>query len=451
MTNVNTLRDQLDGRVLLPGDDDFDPARTGFQLLDPHRPDAVVAAAGAGDVATAVRFAAEYGQPLAVQATGHGRNAALPGGILLATGAMNTVQVDPNARTATVPAGATWRQVIEATAPYGLAPLSGSFPNLGAVSYTLGGGIGLLSRRYGFAADHVESLDLVTPDGRERRVDADHDPDLYWGLRGGGGNLGVVTRMRIRLLPVTSVHGGSLTFDADRDPQVPAGWWRWTRDLPDEMTSAISMLRYPDLPMFPPDLRGRRVIKVQLCWCGPAEQGRRLVEPLRRLGDCIADSVRELPYTESGSIFAEPEQAHPYRSTVVLLPDLDEAGLSAVHAAAGAAELMCIVNIRHLGGALARPPRQPNAVGHRDAGYLVSVLSPVAEEDRAAVTGTHRAVLGAWHSASLGQQLSFRFGPLAPDEIRTGYDPDTYRRLTALRATVDPDGLLRPNHPVPAG
>lgn len=448
MIDVTTLRDEAHGQVLLPGDDGFDAACGGFQLLDPHRPDAVLAAADDHDVQAAVGYAAEHDLPLAVQATGHGRNAGLAGGLLLSTGALTEVRVDPDARTAWVSAGATWRQVIDATAPYGLAPLSGSFPALGAVSYTLGGGIGLLSRRYGFAADHVRQLDVVTPDGRLRHVTADTEPDLYWGLRGGGGNLGVVTGMRIGLLPVDRVHGGSLAFDVDKNPDVLAGWWRWTRTLPDEMTSAVGMLGYPDLPMFPAGLRGRNIAKLQLCWCGPAEAGERLIAPLRELGECVQDTVGELPYTESGSIFAEPERPHPYRSSPVLVPDLDADRLDALRRDATTAPVMCVVGIRHLGGAMARPPQVPNAVGHRDAEYLVTVLSPV-DSDPEAVTAVHRRLMAPWQPDAVGRPLNFSFGPLAPEQLRAGFEDGDGRRLAELRARFDPRQLLRPNHPVP--
>lgn len=289
MNKVSTLRDDIDGPVLVPGDEDFDAARTGFQLLDQHRPDVVVRARRAGDVRAAVRFAADRRLPLAVQATGHGRAAALADGVL----------------------------------------------------------------------------------------------------------------------------------------------------------------PYPDQPMFPEPLRGRHVVRLQLCWAGPPEAGQRLVAPLRRLGTCLQDTLRELPYRESGSVFAEPDRPHPYRSSVVLLPDLDEDGLDTLRRAAGTAPLMCVVGIRHLGGAMARPPRQPNAVGHRDAGYLVSVLSPVDGDQLAQVAATHQTLLGSWPSRSLGRSLNFSFGPLTADQVRDGFDPAASQRLADLRATLDPGRLLHPNHPVP--
>ena len=451
---MNEMAQQLDtlvqGRVLGPGSDAYDEERTGFQLLDPHRPGAVVVAAGAGDVRAAVAFAAERGEPLAVQATGHGL-ARPTGGVLVSTRRMNGVRVDPGARTAWVEAGATWRDVITAAAPHGLAPLSGSFPGVGAVSYTLGGGVGLMARRYGFAADHVRRVDLVTPaDARLRTVTADSDPELFWALRGGGGNLGAVTGMEIGLVPVDRIFGGGLFFDTAQVPGVLDAWRRWTAGVPEEMSSAVSMLPYPDLPVLPEPLRGRHVAQIQIAYLGPEEEGRRLVEPLRSLGPLLRDTLRVLPYTESGQVFDEPDRPHAYRSQALLLRDLEAGALDDLMKAAGpAAPVMCVVGLRHLGGALSRAPRVPAAVGHRDAAYSVMVLSPVEPGQEEAVRRVHDEALAPLGSLSLGRSLNFSYGPLEEEQVRSAFAPADYERLTQLRARHDPGGLLRPNHVIP--
>ncbi|GAB2889119.1 FAD-binding oxidoreductase [Streptomyces mayteni] len=449
-TTPHPLAAQLQGAVHLPGSEVYDDACAGFQLLAPHRPSAVVAAAGAADVRAAVGFAAERRLPLAVQASGHGRAAPVTGGVLISTGRLVGVRVDPAARTAWVEAGATWRHVLDAAAPHGLAPLSGSFPGVGAVSYTLGGGVGLLARRYGFAADHVRRVDLVTPDGRPRRVTPDEEPELFWAVRGGGGTFGVVTGLEIDLVPVARIYGGSLAFDVTRVPDVLDAWRRWTATVPEETTSAVTMLPYPDLPMLPEPLRGRHVAAIQLCHLGPAEEGAELVAPLRALGEPLRDTLRELPYAESGAVFDEPDQPHPYRSRNLLVSDLDPAALAGLPSTAGpGAPAMTVVGLRHLGGALARPPRVANAVGHRDAGYAVSVLSMVAPGEEPAVRAHHDATLAPFADRAVGRSLNFGFGPLEPDEIRAAFAPADLERLGRLRAEHDPHGLLRPNHPIP--
>lgn len=406
---MNDLATQLTarvrGRVLLPGTDGYDDERSGFQRLDPHRPAVVVAAACAEDVRAAVEAAAAHRRPLAVQAAGHGL-AAPTGGVLVSTRRMCAVRVDPRARTAWVAAGATWRHVIEAAAPHGLAPLSGSFPDVGAVPYTLGGG---------------------------------------------GGNFGVVTGMEIGLVPVSRIYGGSLFFDVARVPDVLDGWRRWTADLPEELTSGVTALTYPDLPVLPEPLRGRQVAQVQIAFLGSAREGRRLVEPLRSLGPVLRDTLRDLPYTESGTVFDEPDRPHAYRSQNLLVRGLAPRALAGLaEAAAPSSPVLTVVGLRHLGGALARAPRTAGAVGHRDAAYSVTVLSPVGEGERETVREVHRAALAPLADAAVGRSLNFSFGPLDQDGVRSAFAPADYERLTRLRARYDPHGLLHANHRVPA-
>ena len=447
---VQQLTARVRGRVYPSGADGYDEARAGFQLLDPHRPSVVVAATCAEDVRAAVEAAAAHRCPLAVQARGHGRTAPAEG-VLVSTRRMSAVRVDPQARTAWVEPGAAWRDVVEAAAPHGLAPLSGSFPGVGAVPYTLGGGVGLLARRYGFACDHVRRFDLVTPDARLYQVAAESEPDLFWALRGGGGNFGVVTGMEIDLVPVSRIYGGHLLFDAAQAPDLLDGWHRWTAGLPEEMTSAVTALTYPDLPVLPEALRGRRVAQVQIAYLGSEQEGRRLVEPLRALGPVLRDTLRDLPYTESGTVFAEPEEPHAYRSRNLLVRDLDPQALAGLADAAfsSSAPVVTVVGIRHLGGALARPPRIPAAVGHRDAGYSVTVLSPLEDGQQEAAREAHRAALAPLADAALGRSLNFSYWPLDEDEVRSAFAPADYARLTRLRARYDPHELLRPNHRIP--
>ncbi|WP_116040529.1 FAD-binding oxidoreductase [Amycolatopsis palatopharyngis] len=447
---VSDLAGRTHGPVLTPGAVGYDEERTGYQLLSAHRPALVVGALDAHDVRAAVEFAVATGAKIAVQASGHGLGEALDGGVLISTRRMNEVTVDPAAATASVEAGATWQQVIDAAAPYGLAPLSGSSTGVGAVSYTLGGGVGLLARRHGFAADHVRRIDLVTADGQLRHVTADSDPDLFWALRGGGGNFGVVTGMEIGLLPLSTIYGGGLYFDVERVPGVLEAWCGWTRTVPEEMTSAVTVLPFPDLPMMPEALRGRHVAQIQIAYAGGAEEGERLVRPLRELGSRLRDTLRELPYAESGAVFDEPDQPHGYRSANLLLGALDPDALATLPKLAGpSAPVMCVVGLRHLGGALARAPRVPNAVGHRAAEYSLSVLSPVEPGQEGMARDTHRAVLEPWAEQALGRSLNFTFGPTGEREVRDAFAPDDYSRLAEIRTKCDPGAHFHSNHAIP--
>lgn len=407
----------------------YDEARLGFQRRDPHRPAVIFPVTSTDEVQEAVRYAIGNDLRIAVQAAGHGVIEGIDGGVLIATAGFHGVIVDAGNRTAWIEAGATWRDVLAATAPYGLAPLSGSAPGVGAISYTLGGGLGLMARRFGYAADHVRRIEVVTTDGVRRN--AEDDPDLFWALRGGGGNFGVVTGIEVDLFEVPTIFGGSLYFDLVEYPEVPEVWREWTRTVPEEVTSAIAILPIPDIPQVPAPLRGKYIGQIQLAILG--DRGAELIAPLKAIGTPVLDTVGELPYVDSGQVFAEPERPDAYTSLNALLTDLD-----ALKTLPGPdAPRMHVIGIRHLGGALARRPEIPNAVGHREAAYSLTVLTP----------GTGEAasdVLEPWREATIGRALNFTFAKLTPEEVAEAYDD--YARLVELRRRYDPDRRLWANH-----
>ncbi|MEV6284469.1 FAD-binding oxidoreductase [Kribbella sp. NPDC051770] len=433
--------------IWTPETSGYDDQRTGFQRRNPHRPARIFGATSAADIQEAVRYARDHGLRLAVQASGHGHTTPTDG-VLLTTSGFAGVTVDPEQRSATIQAGATWQQVVAASTPYGLAPLSGSFPGVGAVSYTLGGGLGLMARKHGFAADHVRRIDVVTPDGELRSLsptgpgsDSPDDAELFWALRGGGGNFGIVTELEIDLFEVATVSGGSLYYDLATTPGVLETWREWTTTVPDEVTSAVGVLVLPDIPAVPEPLRGKHIAQLQLCILKDLETAEELIAPLRALGDPVMDTFADLPYADSARIFAEPEQPHGYRAQNALLADLDPTALATIPKLAGPeAPAMCVIGIRHLGGALSREPEIPNAVGHRAAQYALTVLSP-GDQD---FTELHRSILEPW--TPIGRQLNFSLGPLTADEVAEAYEPETLQRLKKLRAQLDPTGLLQPNH-----
>ncbi|MDN5757067.1 MAG: FAD-binding oxidoreductase [Tomitella sp.] len=445
-TDIASLNERVDGAVHAGADEPQD--RTGAQLLAPHRPVVVVEPTCAEDVSRAVHFATDHGMQVAVQATGHGRTRALDEGLLLDTSRMCEVTVDARERRAWVPAGARWQHVIEESAPHGLAPLSGSLPAVGAVSYTLGGGIGLLARRYGFSADHVVRLEVVTPDGTVRQASAENEPDLFWALRGGGGNFGVVTGMEIDLMPVAELYGGSLMFDLAQSPDVLTNWLTWTESVPEEMTSAVSVIPFPDVQMIPADLRGRQVVQLQFSFAGPEEEGRRIVEPLLSAGPQLRNTLCRLPYEQSGAVFDEPDRPGRYRGQSVLVDDLDAHVLTTLAQRTGAIPGGCIVGVRHLGGALARAPRVPNAVGHRGARYSVGVLSLIHDGDPSGTSRVHGELLAPFAHHLLGLALNLTFGPLHSDQVRSAFAPAEADRLAEITARYDPHGVLYANHPI---
>lgn len=433
--------------VFRPGGDGYDEEIAGYQTGFTQRPAIVFGAQSADDVVAAVSYAAQAGLPIGVQATGHGLPGASEGGVLISTRRMDSVRIDVEARTVTVGAGVRWGQVVAAAAAHGLAPLNGSAPGVGAVSYTLGGGLGLLAREFGYAADHVRWLDVVTADGRLRHVTAEAEPELFWGLLGGGANLGVVTALEIGLVPVERVYGGAIEFDGRRvDPaDVLRAYEAWTRTVPDELTSSVAALVYPDIPQLPPHLRGRYLVTVRVAYTGSEAAGERLVAPLREIGPVESDSLREMPYTESHTIHSDPEFAHSYYGDSVVVRELDVAAACELFALTGpAAEKMHVVQIKQLGGALAKPAG--NAVPYRDARWVVGVLSPLEGTSLDAVRAVQDRAFGLFAPGTVGRLLNFAFG--AGDRGDGLYDAGTRKRLAELKATYDPANLFRRNYGV---
>ncbi len=442
----------VEGSVYVPGDGGYEAELAGFNTAYAHRPAVVVAARSPEDVRAAVTYAREHRLSVAVQATGHGLSVANEGGVLVVTRGLDGVRIDADARTAWIGAGVTWGRVIEEAAPFGLAPLSGSFPGVGAVAYTLGGGIGVLAREFGYAADHLRAAEIVTADGEVRTVDAAGDPELLWALRGAGHNFGVVTAIEVGLVPVERVYGGQVVFDGEHAEELMRTWAAWTRTVPETVSSGIGFVVYPDLPVLPELLRGRYVATVSVAFDGPAEEGERLVAPLRAVAPPLKDGLREMPYTDSAEIYGDPPFPHAYSATNVLLAGIDEDALAGVVKAAGPdADIMCVLNVRHLGGALARAPRDGggSALGHRDAQYLVQLITPLAGNASWGVArSVQRDLRTALAARTLGCALPFEFGDgerATEAQTRRGYTPGDYARLARLKGRLDPGNLFRHN------
>ncbi|WP_413760832.1 FAD-binding oxidoreductase [Streptomyces sp. MMBL 11-3] len=440
---------QVRGPVFTPGRPGYDDERSGFQTAFRHRPAVIVGATGPDDVRAAVRFAADRGLPVAVQATGHGLSVAAQGeGVLVSTSRMTGVRIDPQARTVRIEAGVRWEQVVQEAAAHGLAPLNGSAPHVGAVAYTLGGGVGVLGREFGYTADHVRSIDVVTADGTLRHVTADSDPDLFWALRGGRDNFGIVTALEVGLVPLTRIYGGGLYFDTDLVPEALSTYLRWTRTVPEELTSSISLMGYPDLPPIPAPLKGRYTAHVRIAYTGDAESGERLVEPLRAIGPRLIDGVGEMPYTASGSIYNDPAFPHAYYGNNVMLDGADPTLAQTVLDLAGPkADAPCIVDVRHLGGAFSRPPAVPSAIGSREAEYMLRVLTPLAIGDVETARPVHERLYEALRPWTTGRNLNFIYADEdTPDQAGLVYAPEDLRRLAEIKAVHDPANLFRFNH-----
>jgi FAD/FMN-containing dehydrogenase len=419
------LRRSFAGSVLVPGDDRYDAARRPWRPgLDP-RPVMVAEAEDAADARAAIVTAREHDLPVAVQATGHGTIVPSDGGLLIKTSRMAGVLVDPAARVARVGPGARWQDVIAAAAPFGLAPLSGSAPSVGVAGYTLGGGVGWLSRTFGFAADSMLRAELVTADGRVITASADRHPDLFWALRGGGGNFGLVTCLEFRLYPVARVYAGTAYFPIERAAGTLARYRDWAAGAPDELSTAVLLRRMPATPDVPEPLRGRRVLGLRALYVGDATAAERALRPLRdAAGPPLLDGLRAMTYPETGTIGGTaPLHMDLFRS----LPDavldvlLDTAATT--------------VEIRHWGGAMAHPGPDAGPTGHRDVPFSVTIdarVPSVAAALRPYATG--------------GSFLNFLSDPA---RTATAYTAANYRRLTEIKRVHDPANVFHRGHNIP--
>jgi FAD/FMN-containing dehydrogenase len=451
--SATELADRVRGQVLVPGDQGYDAECVGFNQSVQHLPAVVVGATDVADVRAAVDFAASHNLPVAVQATGHGPSVPADGALLINTRRMTAVRVDPRTRTTHVAAGVRWEQVIREAAAFGLAPLNGSSHLVGVVGYTLGGGIGPLARAYGYAADRVRQIEVVTADGQLRRATAEQHPDLFWALRGGKGNLGVVTSIEFDLVPVSRLYGGGLFFPGERAAEVLHVYREWTRSMPEAMTSSVALIRFPPLPEIPAPLRGRFAVHVRIAFLGASEEGERLVRPLRAVAPTIVDTVADMPYTDVASIHSDPTEPLPAYERSLMLAEFGSDAVDTLVELAGPDSdgALMMVEVRHLGGALSHPPAVPNAVGNRGAGYLFFALTAAPPDQAGKATADIDQLIDAMTPWGTGQSyLNFMGGlDATPERARRAYDPESYERLTAIKTTYDPNNLFRINHNIP--
>ncbi|MEU4690450.1 FAD-binding protein [Actinoplanes sp. NPDC023714] len=445
----------LKGRALLPGQAGYAEEIAGFNLVQIPNPGLVIAAENTRDVQIAVRLAARRRAPIAVLATGHqpsvpiGRDA-----ILVSTKGMRDVTIDDRRRTARAEAGARWTHVLDKSLPEGLTGINGSTPDVGVVGYTLGGGLSpTLGRRYGYAADHVRSIDLVTADGRLRTVTGWNDPELFFGVRGGKSNFGLVTAVEFDLFPVSTFYGGAIIFDGKDAARLLHAYRRWVRTVPEAMSSSVALMHIPDAPTSPPPLRGKAIVSLRICWTGRRDTGEALVRPLRGIATPLLDTVTEQPYAAFPAIHSDPAGPVPAYERTGLLRDLTGDAVEALVAVAGpdAPYPITMVEVRHLGGALARQPRHPNAVAHRDAGFTLFAAGGAGPEDAPALREALARVVRRMQPWSTGgSYLNF----MSVDEASTravshAYPEHVYRRLRKLKRRVDPHNLFRLNHNIP--
>ena len=433
-------------RVLQPGDPGYADAVAGFDLAVPYAPDLVIDAQSPRDVSSAIAVLAERGETLTVLGAGHGRLYEAQGGVAINLRQLDAVDVDVAERAARVGAGSTWEPVLTATAPHGLAPPCGSAPAVGVVGYLLGGGLGPLASSMGFSSDHIRSFDIVTPAEGLITASADNHSDLFWALRGGKGGFGVVTSVTIDLLDITHVYGGGLYFSAEDAPAVLNAYAAWAPSLPGSSTTSIALLRLPPADVLPDAIRGRHVAHVRFASIDSSAAAHAQLDDIRRVARPLLDTVGDLPYSQLGTIHADPRDPMPIANGTASLATLDADTIDAV---LGAADLeadrpLSSVEIRTLGPATRQKLPEADAVGGRSTAHLFNVYgAPVptlTDAGRiAAVRGALRAVQ-PWRAPV--NLINFVGRANGVDAVVHSWTAQQNDRLDSIRALHDPDELF---------
>ena len=441
-----------EGEVTFPGDPTWDEARQAWNVFVDQRPAVVFFPEDADDVAAAVRYAREAGLRVAIQSTGHTASALgdLSQTALIRTSRMRGVEIDPIARRARVEAGVIWDEVVQPATGFGLTALHGSSPDVGVMGYSLGGGIGWLARLYGLASNSITAIELVTAEGEQVRVDEDNDSDLFWGLRGGVANFGIVTALELELFPLEQAYAGWLIWDWERSQDVLDRWVDWTHTTPNTVTSAGRILRLPPLEFIPEPIRGRDLVVVEAAYVGSEESGAKLLEPLRELKPEM-DTFGMVPAGALTRLHQDPEGPTPGIGDGGLVDELPPGAIDAYLAAAGPGSGSPLVSseIRQLGGALGRPAPGGGALSHLDGSFATfSVGVPMDADSARAIEHQLEAVddaLAPWSSGRVYTNFAMQ-----AEDARSIFPAETYRRLRALKRRMDPGGLFHSSQQIPA-
>jgi FAD/FMN-containing dehydrogenase len=451
LTSLETLRQSVSGSVITADDAGYEAARAAWDLTLNHYPAVIVVAKDAQDIMAAVRFARESQLGIAVQSTGHGMQYPADDNLLIITSQMRGTFVDAQTRIARVEAGAIWKDILDQSTQHGLAPLLGSSPHVGVVGYTLGRGIGWLSRQYGFAADSLRWVELVTADGELRRASPTENPELFWGLRGGGGNFGVVTALEFNLYPVPTVYGGDITYPGELAGDALRFFREWTKTVPEELTASIAVMKFPSFPFIPEAMRGKRQVIVRASYNGDATKGAAFIQKWLDWHAPLTNTFHDMAFAEIGTIQKDPVQPTAGFGSNELLNELSDGVIGVIlkHMTSQTSP-MTFTEIRHAGGAIKRIDPNSSAIAHREAEFYFNIagLTPTPEAYAAvkAYVPQYKADLRPYVQG--GVYLNFMKGAEAQERIHDAFPPEIFERLLALKAAYDPANLFRYSYPL---
>ena len=449
LESMPELRSGLQGRVIGPGDTDYDEARTVFSGEFDKRPAVIVRVANAADVSRVVSLARETGLELAVRSGGHSGagHSTSDGGIVLNLSDMKEIDIDAEGRTAWAQAGLTAGEYAAAAGAHGLATGFGDTGSVGIGGLTLGGGVGLLVRKYGLTVDDLLAAEVVTADGELRHVDGETHPDLFWAIRGGGGNFGVATRFRFRLHEVEKVVGGMLFLPAT--PDVIASFIAEAEAAPEDLSAIANVMPAPPMPFLPEEHHGRLVVMAIMVHAGDPEAGERAIAPFRALAEPIADMVKEIPYPEV--FLPDDPDYHPTAVGRTMFLDRIDRGVAEtiVQTLEASDATMRVAQLRVLGGAMARVPSDATAFAHRQSRIMVNVAAFYeVPEDRAVREAWVTDFSEALRQGDDGAYVNF-LGNEGEARVRQAYPGQTWDRLAEIKARYDPTNLFRLNQNLP--
>jgi len=448
---AQTLKAGLRGEVILPDDEGYETARRVWNGLIDRRPALIARCAGAADVLDAVRFAHANDLVVAVRGGGHnlGGFGTCDGGIVIDLSLMKGIRVDPRSRVVRAEGGVKWGELDHETQAFGLATTGGLVSTTGIAGLTLGGGSGWLSRKHGFSCDNLLSADVATADGRLLTASHDENDDLFWGLRGGGGNFGIVTSFEYRVHPVgPMILGGAVFYPVEQAMDFLRFYREWTPTLPDEVGTDAAFLTAPEAPFIPEHLQGTPMIGLALCYSGPLEGGEEAIKGLREFGPPAIDLVGPMPYTALQGMF-DPFFPHGICSywKTEYVDDLSDGAIETIIShVAKAPSALPQLHIEHQRGAVARVGRDETAFSHRDAGYRVLAVALWTDpaETEMQVEWAREGSRAIKPFSTGGVYLNF-LGEEGEDRVRAAYRPETYARLAALKAKYDPTNFFRLN------
>ena len=448
---LKEFEEGLDGELVRPSDANYDEARAIWNGAHDARPAVIARCASTADVRHAIGFARSEGLEVAVRGGGHSIPgfSSCDGGLVIDLSPMKDIEVDPSARTVVAEGGVLWNELDAATQEHGLAVTGGLVSTTGIAGFTLGGGIGWLMRKHGLACDNLRSAQLITADGQVITASAAQNSELFWGLRGGGGNFGVVTSFEFDLHPVgPTVTAGAVFYPGDRAEEVMRFYRDFVREVPDELTTLVNLLTAPPAPFLPEEWHGKKLVALIGCYAGDPEEGAKAMAPMSELGDPVADLIGPMPYVGMQSLIDAlwPHGTKAYMKAGYL-SELDDAAIeTSARFHQDATSPSSEIHVQHFGGAVARVPEEETAYGERNAPF---VLNCIAVSHEPGGIDTHvdwaqRFYAAMEPSLTGGAYINF-LSAEGEERVRSAYGPEKYARLQALKDRYDPTNLFRLN------